>query len=304
VTRLSSSVDVIYIAAAAHDARLTRICVASVRHCYPEVPVKILAGGPLEEGLVEELGRYWNIALADLPAVDYGWGFVKLEPLFGPPGERFLVLDSDTVMTGPVLDNWRREDGPFLVDDETQPEAEAKKLYYDWERLGSSLPGIRRPLFVFNSGQWFGTAGLLSRADFDPVLSWTTPPALRYPDRFMPGDQGVLNYVLNQKAEHGTCVGRKVIMRWPGHSMDGLSASSVSSGAAPARVVHWAGMKKPRLASMKGADLLIHFEKLYYDRLPNGAALRLWRAVRYAGPRKRPTIRAAFGKLGKAVGWA
>ena len=240
-----SSIDCIYIAASARDARYTRICVASVRYFYPEVPIRLLVGGRLQRGLADELQQYWDVGTADLPRGDYGWGFVKLEPLFGPPGEKFLVLDSDTVLTGPVLDVWSESRAPFLVDDEKQSEADTKRLYYDWEKVRQIDPNARPPQFVFNSGQWFGTAGVLTRDDFAPWVEWTMPRRLRHPEHFMPGDQGILNYVLNQKAAiDGLRVERRQIMRWPGHSMEGLDAETVSKRAAAPRVVHWAGVKK------------------------------------------------------------
>src|SRR6266852_2502754 len=127
-------VDCIYIAASALDSRYTRICVASVRDFYPEVPIRLLAGGPLRRGLEEELRRYWNVSTANSPRRNYGWGFVKLETLFRPPGERFLILDSDPVMTGPVLGlaDGRHED--LIVDDEVQSPERAKAIYYDWAK--------------------------------------------------------------------------------------------------------------------------------------------------------------------------
>jgi hypothetical protein len=64
------TVDCIYIAASARDARYTRICVASVRYFYPDVAIKLLAGGQLERGLADEL-RFWNVGMADLPSGDY-----------------------------------------------------------------------------------------------------------------------------------------------------------------------------------------------------------------------------------------
>jgi hypothetical protein len=296
-------VDVIYIAACAHDARYARICVASVRRYYPTARVEILVGGPLEDGLAAELARYWDVRLADLPRIDYGWGFVKLEPLFRRAGERFLVLDSDTVITGPVLDLWDVADGPFLVDDESQAETDARRLYYDWERLRARVPSTRSPAFLFNSGQWFGTGGVLSREDFEPVLAWEEPPQLKHPDCFMGGDQGVLNWVFNLKAAAaGLGVGRRSIMRWPGRSMAGLSPAEVAAGTAPAAVVHWAGLKRPRLAAMQGGDLLGWFEKLYYARLPNGSALRRARAARYVLPRRLAPMGAALRRAEQAVG--
>jgi hypothetical protein len=275
-------VECIYITAWARDARYTRICVASVRYFYPDLPIKILAGGLLERGLANDLRYYWNVEMADLPSGEYGWGFVKMEPLFGRPGERFLVLDSDTVMAGPVLDLWGADDEPFLVDDESQTEADTRRLYYDWRLLKEIEPKAQAPAFVFNSGQWFGTAGILSRDDFSPWLEWTMPRRLRQPAIFKQGDQGVFNYILNQKAALvGLNVRRRKIMHWPAHGMDGFSAASVADRTAPPSVIHWAGMKKRVLGAMAGADILHFFEKLYYSRLPGGKIRHFFTGVHY-----------------------
>jgi hypothetical protein len=287
--------DAIYVAASANDARFTRICVASIRRLYPQAPVRLLAGGPVEPGLAEELARYWDVAPAAVPVGDYGWGYVKLEPLFGPPGERFFVLDSDTVMAGPVLDAWSGE-APFLVDDEPQSEADVRRLYYDWERLRAINSAVVQPRFVFNSGQWFGTAGVLVRGDFDPWLAWSTPRHLRYPGHFMPGDQGVLNCVLNRLAVGGLEVARRKIMHWPGRGMGDVTAVAVAEGTGPPLVVHWAGMKRARLGDMVGADLLTFFEREYYARLPSGGLRRRAAAVRYilGASRKDLSVRVAL----------
>jgi hypothetical protein len=267
--------DVVYIAASARDARFTRTCVASVRTFYPDIAVRLLPGGRLSSRLVRELRQYWNVEIHPIPPGDYGWGFVKLEPLFGPAGERFLVLDSDTVVTGPVLDLWDAGDAPFLVDDEQQSDAETKRLYYDWEKVRRIDVSARPPAFVFNSGQWFGTAGVLTREDFAPLLEWSMPRKVASPECFKQGEQGLLNYVLNQKALlNSSLVARHPIMRWPGHGMQGLTADALRSGTAPALVVHWAGQKRTRQRDMTGADVLAYFERLYYARLPAGAARR------------------------------
>lgn len=274
------SLDCIYVAASAKDGRYTRICVASIRHFYPDAPLRLLVGGPLEPGLAEELERYWQVGIEDLPPRDYGWGFVKLEPLFRRPGERFLVLDSDTVMAGPVLPTGEA-DAPFVVDDETQPEDDTHRLYYDWRQMAQIDPAARAPEFVFNTGQWFGTSGVLKREDFEALVDWSGRPKLRH-ETLRNGDQGALNYVLNQKAAlEGLPVERRKIMRWPGHGLDGLNADTIARKVAPPLVIHWAGMKKPRLGAMAGPDILRYFERAYYDRLPNGTALRITRAWRY-----------------------
>jgi len=265
------AVDRVYVAACARDLRLARICVASIRHFYPDVPIQVLAGGALARGFVRELKRFWNVEVANLPGGDYGVGFVKLEPLFGPAGQRFLVLDADTVFAGKVLDAHAGAAAPFVVDDEQLPEADLKRLYYDWDKLKAIDADVQPAWRAFNTGQWFGVAGVLTRADFDPWVEWTLPRRLRHPRLFMTGDQGVLNYVLIQKAAlAGLGLERREIMRWPGHSMAGLDVASVAAGAAPPLVIHWAGMKAPLLRDMAGGELLRFFEAEYYRRLPMG----------------------------------
>ena len=89
--------------------------------------------------------------------------------------------------------------------------------------------------------------------------------------------------MLNQKAAiDGLRVERRQIMRWPGHSMEGLDAETVSKRAAAPRVVHWAGVNKACQRDIIGADLLAYFEKIYYQRLPVGEARRLFAGYRDA----------------------
>jgi len=272
----SSAVDCIYLAACARDARLTRICVASIRYFYPDVPISILAGDILQRGLAEELHKYWNVGLTELPIGDFGWGFVKLEPLFGPPGQRFMVCDVDTAFTGRVLDVRANSDAPFFVDNEQLSDADFKRLYYDWDKLREIDPKVISARSAFNVGQWFGTAGLVKREEFDRWLDWKLPRRLRYPDLFMGGDQGVVNYVVLQKeAYEGLRIERHTIMRWPGHSMEGLDVASVSAGIALPLVIHWAGMKTILLRNMVGGDLLQFFEDHYYTRVPYGKVRRV-----------------------------
>lgn len=276
-------VDCIYIAASAHDARFTRICVASVRSFYPAVPIRLLAGGWLQRGLANELHKYWGVEVAQLATRDYGWGFVKLEPLFAAPGERFLILDSDTVMTGPVLEVAAKHAEDFIVDDEDQAPERAKAIYFDWVRAAEEGSPVWDPAFLFNTGQWFGKSGILSREDFKGLVEWGLPPRVCNPRVFKNGDQGVLNFVVNEQWRAGKIsVARVPLMRWPGHGMKGLDASAVSRRSCPSLVVHWAGMKQARQRDMVGAELLAYFEKGYYRRLPMGGVRRILRGCRHA----------------------
>lgn len=275
----------ILIATTPRDLRLCRICLASVRHFHPQAEIALLPGAPLPASFLRETERHFGTSMYPVETGDYGWGFVKLEPLFRPSGESFLVLDADTVLTGPVLHElaaWvTADDGPdFLVDEEEQSESDMRRLYYDWDKVRTIDASTQRPAFVFNSGQWAGRSGVLARKDFEPWVEWTFPRRLKHPELFMPGDQGILNYILNQKAaECAVKVVRIPLMRWPGHGLDGLSATAVAAGSAPARVIHWAGMKHPRLRKMAGADLLAYYEERFYESVPWGGTRRRMRAI-------------------------
>jgi hypothetical protein len=127
----------------------------------------------------------------------------------------------------------------------------------------------------------------------------------------MNGDQGILNYVLNQKASmEGLRVERHLIMRWPGHSMDGLSLDRIIQRRASALIIHWAGMKSTLLRNMVGADILLYFEKFYYSRVPRGAVRRVLatcqdvstKARRSLGLRIKILLRAWTSRPWKLVG--
>jgi hypothetical protein len=276
-------VDCIYLAACARDARLTRICIASIRYFYPDVPIKLLAGDDIQS-LAAEVKRYWNVDLADLPVGDYGWGLVKLEPLFGPSGQSFLVCDADTIFTGPILDVRARSDAPFFVDDEQLSDADSRRLYYDWDKLAPLDPKVVPAIRAFNVGQWFGTAGLVKREEFDRWIEWTLPRRLYHQNMFMGGDQGVMNYVLLQKeAYDGLRIERHPIMRWAGYpnGLDGLDVAGLAAKTAPPFVIHWAGVKCWLLRNMVGYDILQFFENLYFSRLPFGRIRRMVAAWRF-----------------------
>jgi hypothetical protein len=112
----------------------------------------------------------------------------------------------------------------------------------------------------------------------------------------MGGDQGVLNFVLNEQQRLGNVRTARVrLMRWPGHGMQGLDAASVSKGTCPSLVIHWAGMKQVRQRNMPGADVLRYYERRYYERLPAGSARLIVNSYRSALTHGLQLVRARMG---------
>ena len=144
-----------------------------------------------------------------------------------------------------------------------------------------------------------GTAGSLRRSDFDPWLEWTFPRKVRHPECFFQGEQGLLNYVLNQKAIcEGLRVECRTFMCWPGDGMQGLDAGAIAARTALPVIVHWAGMKKVRQRDMVGSDVLAYFEDLYFARLPLGNIRRMAAAGLNVLMHWRHEIRARVRKAG------
>ena len=272
-------IDRVYIACHRRDLRLTKICVASIREWYPTLPIYLLKdefNGPFS---TTELERRWNVRVWPLAERIFGWGFIKLEPLFMEERIRFLVLDSDIALVGPVLDVLERENADFIVQYEEQPASDIPRLYFDpaiMSRRDPEYPGIA---FTFNSGQLVATGGLLRRADFENLVHWSAPRRVVQPDAFNASDQGVLNYVLLKKAAQGSVrVARVPFMKWGERELAKLHVPTPGDATQP-YIVHWAGLKRPRVGQMLRSDILLHFERAYYRDQPFGHVRRLYAAA-------------------------
>lgn len=272
-----TKIDRIYIATHRKDLRLTRICVASVRRWYPEIPIFLLKDEANGTFSSREIERMWNVQIWPTRERSFGWGFIKLEPLFAAERHRYLVLDSDVVFLGRVVDALERFDADFIVQEETQPAEAVPDLYFDVPRIRASLnPRMHDPAFTFNTGQYVATSGLLSRDDFAELIEWSQPRRIRHRQMFNPSDQGVLNYVILEKLAAGAIsVARTPFMKWGKEEMSPFEVESLNANSPYPYVIHWAGLKKLRLRRMLRADILRHFEAAYYGKVTFGR-VRHW----------------------------
>ncbi len=261
-------VDKIFINTFKYDFHLAKICLASVRYWYPDIPIFLIKDenpGKFRTGSTE---KTWNVKVLQIERKKFGWGYGKLETLFLEPSFSYLVLDADTVMAGPVLDIAEKFDTDFIVDDEVQPEKRFNEIYYNLKMINQLAPGFVYPGYSFNSGQWFGTTGKISRKDFESTLDWSNPPVCRYPDIVFKGDQAHLNFVVHKlQQENKISVSRTRIMVWP----DGENAEHIDLKKIKSRsneypvVIHWAGMNSD-IENLNRADILKFFRKVYYTR--------------------------------------
>ena len=270
-----------------NDLHLARICVASVRYWYPEIPLLLLKDELRGSFDTTEIERAWRVGIFPTERTRHGWGFGKLETLFAPAGDRLLVLDADTAMLGPILERLGRHGSDLVVAPDFVADLSsryARVVYFDRDRLRPL--GLEAPHcgFFFNSGHLVVRTGHFRREDFSPLLEWSTPPRLRYPALSDGGDQGILNLVAMQKAAVGAITLAPVDFACGSEhpALRGVSLPAIKSreqGGYPV-VVHWAGPKPARLSGMPRPELLRFFEAVYYSRVPRGAAVRTARALR------------------------
>ena len=276
-------IERVYVAGYREDVHLTRCCVASIRRWYPRIPISLVkdeSRGPYD---TLELEKYWDVEPFRTPRRRFGMGMGKLEVLVQPTGDRCLLLDSDIVFVGRVLEPLEAFDEDVVVDGHAGRPEDFARDYFDVDALVRLDPAFRFPGYTFNSGQLVVTCGSVTRADFAGLLTDTEPPRHLRPEVFATAaaEQGVLNYVLMKRHQEGRLrLRRHRFMWWAGwlpwrrvrlRRLDGDSPYPF--------LVHWAGPKSPLLWRLPNARLLRHFERAYYARIPGGAALRRRRAI-------------------------
>ena len=91
----------------------------------------------------------------------------------------------------------------------------------------------------------------------------------------------MLNYLLPKLATGGRISLRgSNFMCWPGSEGGAaLDFERIARGRGYRLLVHWAGMKASTAGGLTRGDLLQHYERAYYERVPFGAARRVHRAL-------------------------
>lgn len=273
-------IDAVAVLCWAGDFRLARICLASVRYFYPKIPLYLMKDITRGDFDTSEVETALNVRTQGFTG-RFGPGMGKIELLFRPELGRFLYIDADEIMVGPVLDALEKHTADFLVvpDGPVNTSPDIDRLYYDRARLRELDPAYRLPEHHFNSGQFVGRAGMVTPADFEDLVVWGSPSAIRHRQIFKLSEQGLLNYVLQRLVARGRIsVGYAEFMqlaRTP--YFHSVAVEDVQARRAQPVLFHWAGARRSFLSAMGRADLLKFFEAYYYSLVPSGRAVRLGR---------------------------
>jgi len=275
------AIDAIVISCFRRDIHLVRICAASVRRWYPEVPIYLLkeiSKGPVRTGDIE---RTHKVMILETE-FKKGWrGLLKIEAFFGKNPDRILLLDSDTVMVGPIIDYLETIDADFIVTGVQSDDPDNHLIVRDYINSGSVAdafdPDYRYPGFGFNSGHLVINRDVVKREDFDGLVEFG-PDGLRPlapPGLFAHSDQGVLNYVLAKVMDRGATVTYEDFWLWSDlPEVADLDRARIFDGEGYRKIIHWAGTKHYFLHRNSHFDILRHYRDLYYSRHPMGKLAR------------------------------
>ena len=277
-------IDVIYIPCYKLDFRLTRICVASIRFWYPEIPIVLIKDLKIGDFDSTELEKNFNVSVFPQKVKSYGWGFSKFEVFFQPERKRFLMIDSDTVLVGPILDILEQYNEDWLVHDEPFSVPFMLKYYFDPEKIKQIDPEFNFPNFTFNTGQFVGITGTLKREDFNPFIEWKEPRVQLYREAFtFGGEQPLLNYMLMKKADKGEITLKQLdFMREGLHPETKLvNLDQIKNKKGYPFIIHWHDKKTklfdPHMKKIPRQDILLFFEDLYYKRAGIGLVRKFLR---------------------------
>lgn len=287
-TNACMKIDGIVISCYRFDVELTRICVASIRYWYPHVPIWLLKDRQYGDFSTTEIEKYWQVQV--YPAREkLGWGVGKLLVMTELPRRRLLLLDSDTAFSGRILDYLESLDEDIVVENKDYvATGEVEVQFFSLDGIRELDPSFRFPGIGFNTGQFVVTTGVVTKGDFDGLLDWHTLSP-KYPEIFRMGEQGLLNYVVLRKLQRGELTLRQEpLVVWPGapHRANHIQVPDLTPDSHHLEVIHWAGLRWGKTPDeMLRSDILLHFEKIYYSRVPLGPWHRQCRRARFRAQR-------------------
>lgn len=266
------------------DLELTRVCVASIRYWYPDIPIWLLKDRHYGDFSTHEIEKHWRAQVYPQREKTLGWGFGKLEVMTELPRRRFLFVDSDTVFAGRVIEHLEQFDEDFIVDRDYAAAIPVEQEFFDLTKLAALDPGFRFPGFGFNGGQIVANTGTITKQDLNGLMNWQTRQ-VEHPDIFRNGDQGLTNYVVLRKLQYDELtLRREPLMAWPGgeEAARHIQLRDFTPEGKHHQVIHWAGLRWGKtIEEMPRSEVLRHFEDVYYRRIGFGSLKRRLRWTRF-----------------------
>lgn len=276
----------IVIAVNKKDVWFCRICVASIRYYYPKVEILLLKDYLNGKFSTKEIEETWNAEVIKFSIKNFGWSAAKIhfytDERFA--NQKFLVIDSDIVFVGRLLDQLfvKNFDTDVIVSEEAHTNFKSdwfKKTYYDYITIKSFDSEFEYPGYSFNCGQLFCKGNFILKKSVANYFNFSGNPSWKRTDIFPLVDQSLFNYLLPKLASLGSLkIGRENYMLWSESKglINEITISDLYGGTKYPYLIHWAGaLRTPVLSKMSRSDILNFFENYYYSQVKYGRMIRL-----------------------------
>lgn len=265
------------------DFFLAKICIASIRYFYPEIPIELVKDFGNGHFKSTQLEGTFNVKSIDLGIQKMGWSGAKFHYLYQmPTGKKVLLLDADIVFAGPFLerliDTFEQNDYVISADLNNDPYSEfARVTYFDTKKIESHFPEYKHPGYFFNAGQIFVTVGSIAKNELDKFFDPSTFPYWRDNALFPLVDQSVYNYLLPTLSQQGKLkVATEHFMLWSrSEAAKQITLKNIIEKSFNGGVIHWAGdLRLGFIQKMTRGDILKFFEDFYYQKIPMGFVIQ------------------------------
>ena len=271
-----------------NDVWFCRICIASIRYYYPQVEIFLIKDELNGKFSTREIEKNWNIGIIKFDQKIFGWSAAKIffytDKRFS--GQYFLVLDSDIVFTGRLLDKLESIKAGFdaIVSSEIEvnPYAEwVTKTYFDLKKVEEFNSKYKYPGYFFNAGQIVVKGGLFEKSDLADFFDFDKYPYWKNLRMFPLVDQSLLNYLFPIFSAEGKIKVNsdyKYMIWSETDEVRNIDLQDLVKNTYSEKLIHWAGAKRtPILNKMSGGALLNFYENYYYNKIRFGFIKRYLR---------------------------
>jgi hypothetical protein len=258
------------------DFFLTKLCISSIRFYHPDVEILLVKdelNGKFNSRVLE---KKFNVKNIKLNKRYFGWGSAKVHfPIdFHNSSKRYLILDSDIVFTGKLLNRLNNIDADFIVHPEIydQPFSDmVKQIFLDPDTVKTIYPEYEYPGYFFNTGQMVITPSLFDAKLLEKCFDKNKYPYFTQGKILNLADQSLFNAVLpimfkEEKIKHAGIE----FMQWSGSFFDKEENNNIEAylDGSLEFLVHYAGdTRVTDLSKMNGSNLLLFFKKEYESKL-------------------------------------
>jgi len=268
----------IIIACCDQDYYLVKGCCASIRHFLGDVPICLIIDGDFS---VDSLKQAYGVQTITPKTVQsdvlrkrsFGWGITKMIAFWESPWEKFLFLDSDTMVWGNVLKYGNFDDFDLIIDkpNYTYSDEAIEEYFFHVQNLEqhfSNFDWRKHRSDYFCTGTYFARRNIFPLEQYIEMLDFVE----EYPNVFsFGGEMSFLNLMMFQGADEGKLRLNQVDMQVLGQdfSVEDLKSRFPIRKSGPvvqnddAYVIHWAGPKPWLFTSKTYSEPMTFFRQQF-----------------------------------------